>query len=177
MQYSPDDVAWAIEEYTTRLRSTNAIARELGCGDVTIANWIRRAGLSVRSMPEQKLIDNDAQRHPFHPARWFHCPSFKIRWTTAGGLVGRWFKGDVIYELSQHYGTAQYLTVASGGSAPQVVHRLVADAWIRPLQDSDVVHHIDGDIHNNHYLNLQIMADRSEHQAHHVRARGWKRRQ
>lgn len=43
------------------------------------------------------------------------------------------------------------------------VHRVVAEQKVgRPLRSDEIVHHIDGDIHNNHPDNLQIVT-RSEH--------------
>ena len=43
------------------------------------------------------------------------------------------------------------------------VHRVVAEQNIgRPLRSDEIVHHIDGDIHNNHPDNLQVVT-RKEH--------------
>lgn len=52
----------------------------------------------------------------------------------------------------------------------RAVHRIVAEAWYRPLLEGEHVHHIDGDKKNNHPSNLRIM-DASDHHALHYAER------
>jgi hypothetical protein len=37
----------------------------------------------------------------------------------------------------------------------------------RPLTDQEVVHHLDGDILNNHHDNLEVLPSQSEHMEKH----------
>lgn len=47
------------------------------------------------------------------------------------------------------------------------VHRVVAEQKIgRPLRSDEIVHHIDGDIHNNRPENLQVMTQREHIEIH-----------
>ena len=57
------------------------------------------------------------------------------------------------------------LVSISGYSVP--VHRLVADAFVRPLQPGEIVHHRDGDRTNNAASNLEI-GNQTEHTRHHL---------
>lgn len=43
-----------------------------------------------------------------------------------------------------------------GNYRPRKIHQLVADAFIRPRVEGDVVNHLDGDKTNNHRANLEI---------------------
>lgn len=57
-------------------------------------------------------------------------------------------------------------------------HRVVAERKIgRPLLPGEIVHHIDGDIHNNDPANLEVMTQ-DEHARRHVREghRFWEKR-
>lgn len=50
------------------------------------------------------------------------------------------------------------------------LHRIVAAEKIgRPLRAGEIVHHIDGDKHNNHPDNLDILIDQSSHARKHLR--------
>ena len=53
-------------------------------------------------------------------------------------------------------------------------HRIVAEESLgRSLAPGEVVHHIDGDKHNNDPRNLQVFASQAEHAAHHSRDASW----
>lgn len=57
----------------------------------------------------------------------------------------------------------------AGTSTVKGVHQLVASAFIDEYKLGDVVHHIDGDKHNNAISNLQVQS-RSEHSRNHANA-------
>lgn len=51
-------------------------------------------------------------------------------------------------------------------------HRIVAESKIgRPLRPGEVVHHIDGDKHNNDPENLEILENQAEHARRHNKRR------
>jgi hypothetical protein len=68
-----------------------------------------------------------------------------------------------------------------GSGRYQYQHRLVMEAHLgRPLDRREIVHHVNGDKHDNRVENLEIMSQ-SEHRALHGGAKGprphlWKRR-
>ena len=47
-------------------------------------------------------------------------------------------------------------------------HRIIAEEIIgRPLREGEVIHHVDGNKHNNHPINLALMPDQSTHMKMH----------
>lgn len=65
-----------------------------------------------------------------------------------------------------HFHTHGYPKIGSS-----YVHRIVAEAWYRPLREGEHVHHKDGDKLNNHPDNLEILPA-SEHHRLHYEERG-----
>jgi len=49
------------------------------------------------------------------------------------------------------------------------IHRIVAQELVgRPLKKGEVVHHIDGDPHNNDTVNLMVFKSQADHMAYHM---------
>lgn len=59
----------------------------------------------------------------------------------------------------------------NGNLVYRKVHQLVAIAFIGPIPEGYAVHHIDGEILNNHYSNLEIVP-RGHHSSRHNRGEG-----
>lgn len=76
--------------------------------------------------------------------------------------------------LKQHPGDRGHLWVSlhkNGIKKTFKIHRLVAIVFIGPIPPNHVVHHIDGIVANNHYLNLKIMK-RGLHASDHNKGNG-----
>ena len=76
--------------------------------------------------------------------------------TYKNGHSYRW-KGQV---LSPRLGGNGYFNVKVGKHVGIYVHRLVAEAFIRPMAPGEVVNHIDGSKTNNISTNLEIISQR-----------------
>ena len=80
-------------------------------------------------------------------------PGYKI---SEDGLV--WSsKRNILIAKARNYAGYHVVTItdANGFRAPRKVHRLVYSAYVGPLEDGKVIDHIDNNINNNHYKNLQ----------------------
>lgn len=70
-----------------------------------------------------------------------------------------------------------YLWIKAGPCRDQLVHRLVAAAYIgRELDKSEEIHHIDADKRNPHWMNLLVLGSKdhswvSQRQAHYMRTK------
>ena len=83
-------------------------------------------------------------------------PGFRAYAISRGGTVYSFNRRQFIVKAFNHAG---YPTVAlvddSGFRSPRKVHRLVYLTWIGPLEDDKVIDHIDNNILNSDYTNLQ----------------------
>jgi len=70
----------------------------------------------------------------------------------------RKYKGGILkpYLCSKRYGKG-YLTIEIDKKNISV-HRLIAQTFIRPFKENEVVNHIDFNTHNNHVSNLEIIS-------------------
>lgn len=67
------------------------------------------------------------------------------------------------------YKSNGYVEITTGPNKSKGLHRVMMERKLgRPLSFSEVVHHIDGNKHNNHPSNLSVMM-RSEHTSMHRR--------
>jgi len=71
---------------------------------------------------------------------------------------------------------AGYVTVNINGKQFRK-HRIIAEQKLgRELMPNEVVHHIDGDIKNNHPENIEILSSQSEHIKKHINSKKMSRR-
>jgi hypothetical protein len=127
------------------------LGKEFDVFPETIRKFARRRGLTIQRH------DQSMENHP----SW-----------TGGTTVDR---GGYILKRVESEGQYGYLIRAlrhgdSRGYAP--VHRIVMhDKLGRALQPGEVVHHIDGDVKNNHPDNLDLYASNGEHLADTLKGR------
>ncbi len=50
---------WLIDQYITQRKSTNEIAKELGCANSTVGTWLRKHRIKARSIKESRMPDNE----------------------------------------------------------------------------------------------------------------------
>ena len=146
-----NDRAWLDHAYSIERRSTDDIARELGCATGTVKNRLHKLGIPVRSRgehfkgqakpPEQreKMAASRKAYWDANPATEEFKDKIAAARTRSGSRMGR-----------------PYLRIPGRGYVAE--HIYVAEQKIgRRLDPGEHVHHIDGDIANNHPDNLTVL--------------------
>lgn len=133
------EIQYMLDAYANG-ESTSNIGRDLGCNAATVTRYLTQAGVVLRAAGFRR----GEAHHAWAGGKHEH----------SDGYIKVWLPADHPFEsMAQRHGKSK------GGYCYE--HRLVmAQQLGRPLDDSETVHHIDGNRKNNHPDNLQLRRGR-----------------
>jgi hypothetical protein len=165
-----DDIIVSL--YADKLSSTQ-IAEIVGLSSVHVRRVLKQNGIEMRDASEGKKLSHArpevkaklSAAHKGVPLP--ESAKEKLR-SRVGSIHHNWVSGITTTELGYLIFTK---SPANGEHAGVRLHRLIAEWKLgRQLLEGEIVHHIDGDILNNHPDNLAVMSQ-SEHATLHLNER------
>ena len=139
---------WVKDQYFVQKKSVKEIATKIGATDGAVYSAIRWAGFDLRSSKEGLLIRYPHGRYAENASNWKGGHR-------NGGKDGRY---DMLY-------TPTHPKADSSGYVMK--HRLVMEKKLgRYLTKEEIIHHKDGDGHNNKISNLELTTRKKHFKNH-----------
>ena len=76
------------------------------------------------------------------------------------GTIRNTRKGNILKGFKHIRGYRCFLLSGKGKVISQSLHRMLVEAFINPIEEGNVVNHIDGNVFNNSLCNLEVVSQR-----------------